>query len=106
MPELNCMVTNCYYNKERLCCRGAINVEGDTAEVKDATACGSFRERSSDSFSNSCKCEEPPENRSDIDCSAEKCTYNTNCKCHAPNVEIQGQNATCTTETMCASFCK
>lgn len=106
MPILDCAVTNCYYNKDRLCCRGSINVEGNTAEVKDATACGSFKEVSGESFTNSCKCSDSPEKKSDIDCAAEKCTYNDNCKCTAGHVQIQGCDATSKTETMCASFCK
>lgn len=104
MPVLDCSVTNCYYNKEKMCCRGGINVEGEDAEVKDATACGSFRERKDDGYSNNCKCEEPPEQRSDIDCEAEKCMFNQECKCMADHIQIHGSGATCTSETMCASF--
>ena len=39
MTDLKCSVTNCYHNKEKLCCLDSIKVDGTTAEVSDETAC-------------------------------------------------------------------
>lgn len=106
MPILNCTVSNCYYNKEKLCCLDSINVEGNTAEVSDGTACGSFREKVDGNFTSSCKCEGSPEKKASIDCQAEKCTYNDSCKCTAGSIEIKGNDAASCMDTKCASFCK
>lgn len=43
MTNLKCSAHNCYYNKNSLCSRGAINVEGADARYADDTACESFR---------------------------------------------------------------
>lgn len=105
MPILNCTVTNCNYNKDRMCCKEQINVEGNAAEDKTSTACGSFKE-GTDTYSNTCKCSSEPERKTGIACEAEKCTYNDNKNCTAGHVEIEGCNAKCCSETMCASFYK
>lgn len=105
MPILNCTVTNCNYNRDRMCRKDSINVEGNAAEEKAATACGSFKEET-DSYTNSCGCSIEPEAKTGIICSAEKCTYNENTYCTAGHVDIEGCNARCSKETMCASFCK
>ena len=39
MTSLKCSAHNCYYNKNSLCSRGAINVEGADARYADDTAC-------------------------------------------------------------------
>lgn len=106
MTNLNCTVANCYYNKEKHCCLNGINVDGSTAEEKRATECGSFREQATEGFINGCSCDMDPKKKIDIDCKAEKCTYNADMRCTAAHVDIQGSNAKSCTETMCASFCK
>lgn len=104
MPVLSCNVKNCYYNKEEMCCREGINVEGNTAEKSEATSCGSFKEKLEGNFKNSCKCGMEPDDKLTIDCEAEKCVYNSSHKCTAGNVKINGVTATSVRETNCASF--
>ena len=52
MPALRCTAVRCVYNKEQLCSKGDIQVQGDHAKSMDETACGSFRERSESDYSN------------------------------------------------------
>ena len=106
MPVLNCNVQTCYYNKEKMCCRDEINVEGNTAEKSEATSCGSFEEKAQGKYTNSCGCSAQPEDKLAIDCQAEKCVYNSSHKCTAGNVQINGVSATTSNETNCASFAK
>jgi len=101
MTKLNCSVQSCSYNKERSCCKGDIMVEGKEAMENRATCCGSFRERSSDSYSNSVM---RPSQNIQVDCEAEKCSFNQGCKCVADEIGIAGQNACHCEETECASF--
>ena len=49
MTILKCSAHNCYYNKDSLCSKGAINVEGADARYADDTACESFRDQKEDS---------------------------------------------------------
>ena len=48
MTILKCSAHNCYYNKDSLCSKGAINVEGADARYADDTACESFRDQKED----------------------------------------------------------
>ena len=52
MTILKCSAHNCYYNKDSLCSKGAINVEGADARYADDTACESFRDQKEDSATN------------------------------------------------------
>lgn len=106
MPVLKCSVKNCYYNKEQLCCREGINVEGSNAEQSDATLCASFEEKMDEKFSNNVDNNMNPHEKSMIDCQAEKCVYNSNRKCTAAKVNINGMNATSRMDTSCATFVK
>lgn len=103
MTILKCHATTCVYNKEELCSRGEIDVMGENARMSDETSCGSFRERSSESVSNSlserCGCETIR-----IDCKAQNCTYNEDCKCTAAAINVDGANANTSTETKCGTF--
>lgn len=104
MPILNCTVGNCHYNKDNLCCLDGIKVEGEDANVANATACGSFKERSKDSYTNSaenCGC---PSSTSVIDCKAVNCTYNDECKCRAGQIHVSGPNAHESCDTECSTF--
>lgn len=101
MTRLNCSVQSCNYNKEQSCCKGDIMVEGKEAAETRSTCCGSFRERSGDSYSNSVMM---PNKNIKIDCEAEKCVFNQDYRCSADEIGISGSNACHCEETECASF--
>lgn len=104
MTKLDCTVTNCYYNKDKLCCLDSIKVEGTTAEVSEGTACASFRDSKKDTFYNSCTCNDRPKDILDIVCAAEKCVYNESCNCTADSIHVAGDKACDCRETKCATF--
>lgn len=104
MPSLDCGVQTCYYNKEYKCCLEGIRVKGSEAYSSKSTACGSFREKSEGTFTNSCECTMKPSDRSKIACEAVKCCYNRDKKCAAEEVDITGNGARSYTETECETF--
>lgn len=104
MTDLKCSVTNCYYNKEKLCCLDSIKVDGTTAEISDETACASFKDRPENNFSNSCGCSSAPNHSIKIDCMAEKCVHNTACCCTASAIDVDGANACTCRDTRCSTF--
>ena len=73
MPVLSCSAKTCVYNKEELCCKGDIMVEGSGARTADQTCCASFKERSGDSMSNSAGSAKA---QIKVDCQACDCTFN------------------------------
>ncbi len=101
MAELGCGVKNCVYNKDELCCKGDIMVGGRRACCEDDTCCESFRDRKTDSYTNSA--EKPYKNIS-IDCEAENCKYNHSLRCVAEHVDIRGNGAVNSSGTNCATF--
>lgn len=105
MTKLNCTVTSCVHNCEKLCNLGSIKVEGNSADVSDATSCASFKERKSDSYSN--ETGKKPSHNSVIECMAHKCVYNEDCNCTATHIDVAGDGANNFSETRCATFtCK
>lgn len=105
MPILNCAVKNCYYNKEKKCCLDGIRVEGSTADTVNSTACGSFREQKSETYSNAaCHCGMEPETKVTVQCEAVKCMFNSDKRCSADHIGIAGDGAKHYTETECGSF--
>lgn len=101
MAELKCTVTNCGYNKDKLCCKGDITVGGKSACTTDETCCESFREKKADSYSNAM---DNPCRTISIDCEARNCMYNKESKCYADHVDIKGSGASDCQETACATF--
>ena len=104
MPVLNCSAMGCAYNVDHLCNKGTIQVDGSVAQKTDETCCASFRERSGGSASNNggCGC-----SAIDIQCEAQGCSYNSQCRCHADSVSISGKNACSCDDTRCSTFrCK
>lgn len=105
MTELQCLVENCTYNRETYCCKGDITVGGKKACCEDETCCESFvqRREGSDSYTNAI---DHAGKAIAIDCKAEKCVYNDDCKCTADHVDIKGCGACSCSETACATFDK
>ena len=103
MTILKCSATKCLYNENELCSRGDIEITGDNAHRADETNCGSFRDRATAGMTNSkahhCGCE-----KINIDCKAQECCYNENCKCNAGKISVEGGNARRCQETECATF--
>ena len=101
MPALKCTAVKCVYNKEQLCSKGDIQVQGDHAKSMDETACGSFRERSESDYSNAsgCGC-----HTIEVGCTACTCKYNEDKYCHAGAIDITGEQASTSRETCGSTF--
>lgn len=104
MTKLNCSVTSCMHNEDKLCCLREIKVEGTTADVSDGTACASFEEKGKESYKNSnCDCQKPNPSLA-IECMAQKCIYNDDYKCTASHINVDGEGAHTAGDTKCATF--
>ncbi|MCH4239321.1 MAG: DUF1540 domain-containing protein [Oscillospiraceae bacterium] len=104
MTKLGCSISNCINNSENSCCRPDIEVGGKAACDCDQTCCSDFQKRSSGSAENSCGCSTPNQ-RLQIHCQADNCTYNESGCCNAENIEVGGcSDASCKTETKCKTF--
>ncbi len=103
MTYLKCSATTCIYNKNELCSKGDINVLGSDASTSADTCCGSFRERTSDTASNSCA-EGCGKKEIQVACQACNCSYNNACKCTAGTIGIGGQGAKKSCDTTCDTF--
>ena len=80
MPALSCSAMTCVYNQNELCSKGDIRVGGSEAKSSMETCCESFKERGEGTMFNStgCGC-----TKIGVDCKAQNCTFNDNCKCEA-----------------------
>lgn len=103
MAELKCSAKNCMYNADSLCAKGDIMVGGKRADSKSDTSCESFSKKRENETSFTSSLSHPSRTIS-IDCEAEKCIYNSNYKCKAEHVDINGLNATSNMETACNTF--
>ncbi len=83
MNRLECQVTSCQHYCDNLCCLPGIQVDGPAARESSQTCCDSYEERRSGQGENSSSCGRNPSVESSIDCKAEHCVYNENCKCEA-----------------------
>lgn len=102
MAELKCGAKECTYNKDCLCAKGDIMVGGKHADKSADTCCESFLvKRENDSYTSSIS---HPSKMISIDCEAVKCIYNQNYKCVASHVDIRGDRASKSEETICATF--
>jgi hypothetical protein len=101
MPALSCSAMTCVYNQNELCSKGDIRVGGSGAKSSMETCCESFKERGEGTMSNStgCGC-----TKIGVDCEAQNCTFNDNCKCEAGDIHIAGDSACSCQETECSSF--
>ena len=101
MTILKCSAANCIYNKDQLCSRGNIDINGKNAASPNETNCDSFQERSGSSVTDrySCGCE-----KIQIDCQAHNCTYNSDCKCTASSIQVEGSGAHSSADTKCSTF--
>lgn len=101
MPTLKCSVVDCQHNSQACCCLGHIDVGGTNAKECASTCCESFDCKGNSMMGAACQ---QPKADAAIDCHAENCVYNQNCKCHADVVCVDGSNCTSCGETNCATF--
>ena len=101
MPMLSCSAISCVFNKDELCSKGDIMVGGQSAHTPTETCCESFKERSANDLSNSqgCGC-----STIHVDCEANECIYNKDCKCDAAKIGIGGSSASKAQDTNCGTF--
>ncbi len=99
MTQLDCKATECRYNKDKMCCRTGITVEGKSAQKSDETYCGNY-EVGRDGCA--CNTSGEPDGTTKITCDAVNCHYNKNRNCDAGSVDIA--NSVGAGQTKCASF--
>lgn len=100
MADLTCEACECFYNDDKKCSKGLINVGGKDAHAVDETCCESFIEAKSGA-KNSAGVELKG---TSINCEAKKCTFNSCGKCSASYVSIEGYRAKESAETACGTF--
>ena len=103
MTRLTCNATNCASNRNNLCCRPTIKVQGQEAKTPCDTRCESFSEKGCGEASNSV-CFENGNPSLEVKCTAKNCIYNRNGNCKAEGIHINGAGARTLSETECSSF--
>lgn len=101
MPILDCTVVTCHHNVDERCSLDKIKVEGNNADTTEGTCCGSFKPRKENRCMNVTGM---PDAESKVDCAAQHCRYNADCKCQAGNIGIKGSNACECRDTECGTF--
>lgn len=81
--KLECQVTSCAHYCDNYCCLPGIQVDGPAAQECCQTCCDSYEERGKNGGQNAVSGGNTPSADSSIDCSAENCMHNENCKCKA-----------------------
>ena len=104
MPRLNCSVKNCYYNESKQCCLDKIQVQGQDASFVEGTFCGEFKEKLDATTAKNCYSDKRPERNLQVRCDAKNCLFNDNDKCHAREIDIDGNGAKHRSQTECGSF--
>ncbi len=100
MAEINCTVTNCYFNRKYGCTAPTIKVDGKKAFESRSTCCNTFVVQKPGVMSSTSE----PQKNSSIECDAKYCFYNKNEKCTASDIIVNGKNAETHEETCCSTF--
>ncbi|WMJ78132.1 MULTISPECIES: DUF1540 domain-containing protein [unclassified Sedimentibacter] len=100
MAHIVCTVSNCYFNKREGCTAPNLNVDGEKANESRFTCCETFIEQKPGVRSSV----HEPKSETDIMCKAGNCVYNTNERCEASRVVVNGKNAQHSEETCCSTF--
>jgi uncharacterized protein DUF1540 len=103
MVKINCDVTNCSHNNNKVCFANLINIGGKNAKKDCNTCCGSFLDEKNYSkltnnindMSNQC---------TSLTCNVVSCAYNSNNLCTADTIQVSGKNPNLYTETYCSTF--
>ena len=102
MTRLDCSVTSCSYNENRLCKRENITVGGKEAKKASETVCESFYPKGTNTMTNLDSKGASAE--TNIACNAITCMYNEDKKCKASQIQIAGMKAMTSGETECGTF--
>ena len=94
--NLNCLVTNCAYNKSGYCYASHIKIEGFDATVNPDTSCESYIDKKYAGFTNTVS-QETITTTQNISCNSKNCTYNIQGACNANHVLINQKSALCDT---------
>jgi len=103
MPRINCSITNCSHNNERICYANVINVGGKSATRDSETSCGSFLDSAHYSSLTNNINQEGSECTA-ITCNVVTCTYNSDNLCNADSIQVSGENVNIYTEANCITF--
>jgi hypothetical protein len=117
MAKLSCNAENCVNNVTgAFCTAGVIHIKGNNAHSSQGTICSTFAEKNFKnaviSMTNTNYTGELMQVFSSNDivvnpgikCGAEKCVYNENQNCNAPNVLINGEHSVSQLSTQCETF--
>lgn len=102
MPKLNCNAESCMHNSQDCCCLGEINVAGNKAQTSSQTCCSNFYEdigHARDAIEQG-----SPTTYTEVQCGAQNCVYNRECRCEAAAVDVSGYGAIQSEDTCCSSF--
>ena len=102
MTRLDCSVTSCSYNENRLCKRENITVGGMEAKKPSETVCESFYPKGTNTMTNLDN--KGASEETNVACHAVTCVYNDNKKCTAAHIQIAGVKAVSSGETECGTF--
>ena len=103
MSYLRCNARHCANNKNELCVLNQIRVDGTFADCRDETCCGSFTQ-AAENYSNVVSRNSEPKPETEIGCDVRRCSFNKECRCSAPSVDISGSEACACGETRCSTF--
>lgn len=84
--RLQCEVASCQHYSDHMCCLEGIQVDGPAARQPSQTCCESYQERRPGGGTNAVG--HSPSGESSIRCKAQFCTYNQECSCAAPSVQV------------------
>ena len=102
MSQLSCSVHSCINNRDNLCTRPSIKVDGVNASRPFETNCDSYQKRQS-SFTDSVSYNHP-ESTTLISCTVDTCSYYAAGRCTAEYVNVVGGRSDTRHETSCATF--
>ncbi len=105
MTKLGCDVSSCAYNKDHLCCRNSILVDGRRASQSKQTLCSSFAAKEHAVCNSSAY--SVPEAETDVSCKVTRCAFHSDGICNAREISISVCDCSepeCAAETACASF--
>ncbi|MFA9381468.1 MAG: DUF1540 domain-containing protein [Acetanaerobacterium sp.] len=104
MPELICQVLTCAHYNSGCCCKQEIHVDGKNAREQGETCCESYYPMTN-SYQNAIECDNSdPKREVGVHCHAQQCYYNQEMLCTADHIDIGGQQADNSTETLCSTF--
>lgn len=103
MPNINCGVGNCAYNKNHYCHASVVKVGGEEAKITEATYCETFLNKMG--YTDKMQYEQESDKIDAILCHVNTCAYNRYEHCTLHDIEIGNlREAENYMETDCLSF--